>query len=191
MKTVSVLFARSDSVYKSLPGTDVFDIVRDALTFQPGQPVIAHPPCRAWGNLSHFAKPRHDEKQLAIWSIEQVRLNGGVLEHPAGSRLFRLSGMPSKGRYDSYGGFTIGINQSWFGHRAEKKTILYVCGCKLSDVPEVPFFLDYPTHVIESHSSKKYNRLPSVSKKEREQTPLDLAVWLLDLARRCAPCKPQ
>lgn len=35
--TVAILFARADSVYKTLPGCDVYDIERDALTF-PGGP---------------------------------------------------------------------------------------------------------------------------------------------------------
>ena len=30
MKTVAVLFARADSVYKTLPGVDVWDEARDA-----------------------------------------------------------------------------------------------------------------------------------------------------------------
>lgn len=44
---VAALFCRSDSVYKSMPGVDVFDLERDALTWSGGSPVVAHPLCRA------------------------------------------------------------------------------------------------------------------------------------------------
>lgn len=66
----AVLFARSKSIYKSLIDLDVFDIKRDARSFDGAAPVIAHPPCRAWGRLSHLAKPRHDEMSLAHWLVE-------------------------------------------------------------------------------------------------------------------------
>ena len=65
MNHVAVLFARSDSNYRAIPGTDVFDLARDARTFRGGMPVVAHPPCRSWGRLRHFAKPRADEKAAA------------------------------------------------------------------------------------------------------------------------------
>lgn len=44
MVMVAVLFARSNSVYKSMPGCDVFDLERDARTYSGNSPVIAHPP---------------------------------------------------------------------------------------------------------------------------------------------------
>lgn len=93
-QTVAVLFARADSTYKTLPGTDVWDIERDAKLWPGGAPVVAHPPCRAWGRLRQFAKPRKGERQLAIWSVRQVRRFGGVLEHPVGSLLWKKAGLP-------------------------------------------------------------------------------------------------
>ena len=86
---IAVLFARTDSRYKDFSIYDVYDINRDARGFAADYPVIAHPPCRAWGMLSHMANPRPDEKDLAWFAIEQVRKNGGVLEHPKGSRFFK------------------------------------------------------------------------------------------------------
>jgi hypothetical protein len=79
---VAVLFAREDSIYKTMPNVDVWDAARNALNWQGGCPVIAHPPCRAWGRLRHFAKPVDGEKDLARWAVAQVRKWGGVLEHP-------------------------------------------------------------------------------------------------------------
>lgn len=85
---IAVLFARADSAYKTLPGCDVYDIERDARTWRGGCPAVAHPPCRAWGQFHFFAKPRPDEKELALWAVEQVRRWGGVLEHPAQSAMW-------------------------------------------------------------------------------------------------------
>ena len=84
---VAVLFARRDSVYKSL-GVDVFDADRDARTFNGTCPVIAHPPCRMWGRYHHKAKGSSDEAELARFAVRTLRRNGGILEHPHGSKLW-------------------------------------------------------------------------------------------------------
>lgn len=77
MPMVAILFARQDSIYKTLPGVEVYDKERNAHTFQGGCPVVAHPPCRGWGRLRAFAKPEPGELDLAIWAIDQVRKWGG------------------------------------------------------------------------------------------------------------------
>ncbi|MHB8121336.1 MAG: hypothetical protein ACYDG4_04200 [Desulfuromonadaceae bacterium] len=174
--SVAVLFARSDSVYKSIPGCDVYDFDRDALSFTGGKSVIAHPPCRSWGRLSHMAKPRPGERDLAFFAVDSVRKFGGVLEHPKGSRLWSECNLPLRSHTDSFGGFTIGINQSWFGHRAEKSTLLYICGLSRSSLPPVPFNLAY---------SLLPRGVESMCTAEREKTPLLFAEWLVDLAGRC------
>lgn len=171
MKTVSVLFARQDSIYKTLLGCDVYDIDRDARNFQFDRPVICHPPCRAWGRLRHFAKPRSDEKDLAHFAIAAVRCCGGVLEHPAGSLLFKSTDLPLPGEFDSYGGFTYPIYQSWFGHKAPKNTWLYICGIAPVDLPPFPFHLGLAAGRISNNGSMKF----------REGTPLQLAEWLIAL----------
>ena len=96
-KKIAVLFAREDSRYKDFDFFDVYDINKDARIFTKKMPVIAHPPCRAWGMLSHMANPREGEKQLAYLALAQVRLNGGILEHPAGSRLWKEAPLPLAG----------------------------------------------------------------------------------------------
>lgn len=183
-----MLFARSDSNYKTIDGCDVWDIERDARKWPGGAPVIAHPPCRAWGQLRHFAKPRPDEKELALWAIDQVRNFGGVLEHPAGSTLWPVAGLPRPGQVDEFGGWTLPITQNWFGHRAEKKTFLYIVGCRPSDVPAMPLILGEASHVVSpAHGIRlghpKYR--PQLRKAEREHTPPPLAAWLVQLARKC------
>ncbi|PZU51886.1 MAG: hypothetical protein DI561_15030 [Thauera sp.] len=186
--TVAVLFARQDSVYKSFDGVDVFDIDRDARTWPGGTPCIAHPPCRAWGSLRHFAKPRPDEKVLALFAVDQVRRWGGVLEHPAASTLWPVAGLPEPGQFDEFGGWTLPIDQDWFGHRAEKRTKLYIVGCAPRSIPPIMFKLEEPTHVV-SPSSRIRKGMPAyrpqLRKAEREHTPPDLARWLVDLASRC------
>lgn len=193
--TVAVLFARSDSIYKQLSGTDVYDAQRDARTWPGGAPVVAHPPCRTWGTLAHLFEHPAGERDLAPWAVEQVRRFGGVLEHPSKSRLWPELGLPALGARDAFGGWTLAIHQSDFGHRAQKKTRLYIVGCAPKDVPPLPLVLGKPTHVIcQNRTLPGGKRLrkgmpgwrPDVSEAEQEHTPSELALWLLELARRCA-----
>lgn len=181
---VAVLFARADSCYKLLPECDVFDLARDAKTWLGGMPVVAHPPCRAWGRLRHFANPRPGERLLATWAVRQVRQFGGVLEHPASSLLWPKAGLPAPGHRDAWGGWTLPIAQHWWGHRAAKLTLLYIVGCEPCDVPALPLVLGDASHVIETKKTG-VDRRPSVSRAEREHTPPALARWLVDLASSC------
>lgn len=172
--SVAVLFARRDSSYKGIELADVWDIDRDARNYRGAAPVVAHPPCRAWGKLRHMAKPRHDERDLALFAVDAVRRFGGVLEHPAGSLLWPAAMLPAPGARDSFGGFTMPIRQSWFGHRAPKNTWLYVVGVEPRDVPAFPLVLGVPP-----------GRVELLGRREREATPVELAGWLIDLARAC------
>ncbi|WP_020413146.1 hypothetical protein [Microbulbifer variabilis] len=181
-KKVSVLFARKDSNYKSLDGIDVWDAERDARKWPGGNALITHPPCRLWGRLRQFAKGSEDEKELAIFAVEQIRLWGGVLEHPAYSTLWKAASLPVPGRRDKFGGWTLPVHQHWWGHRAEKATWLYVLGCESVELPDIPLVLGKATHCI--RPTKGYPRLPSVTKAEREHTPLEFARWLVEVARR-------
>jgi hypothetical protein len=101
---VAVLFARQDSSYKRIPGCDVYDLERDARNYDGPLPVVAHPPCRAWGRLRRFANPRPDERNLARLAVALVREFGGVLEHPAGSLLWQSQRLPALGQRESWGG---------------------------------------------------------------------------------------
>jgi len=186
MNDIAVLFARADSIYKSLPGCDVYDIDRNALTYRGDLPIVAHPPCRAWGALRKFAKPRFGERKLAIWSVLHIRRNGGVLEHPNASRLWPTMNLPAPGARDIFGGYTLPIDQDWFGHRAEKRTRLYIVGCEPRDLPAFPISLEEPTHCVAQSARRQKLRLtPEITKPEREATPPQLAIWLCEIARRC------
>jgi hypothetical protein len=186
---VAVLFARADSHYKMLPGTDVWDIDRDARNWPGGAPVVAHPPCRAWGRLRHMANSRPDEKNLARLAVALVREFGGVLEHPAASTLWPAQRLPEPGQRDAWGGWTLPIVQQWWGHRAEKATRLYIVGCQPNDVPTLPLVLGSAVAVCGTSGRRldgtRNTDRPEITKAEREHTPPELAVWLVELARRC------
>lgn len=166
----AALFVRKDTHYAAL-GCDCFDFERDAKTWQGGTPCIAHPPCRSWSRLSHLAKPLPGERELAIWAMAMVRQFGGVLEHPLDSRLWAHSSCRSYGVRDNHGGVLVPVLQSWWGHRAPKRTGLYIVG----PVPELPFSDDLAS-----------GRIENMNVAERERTPFELARWLVDVAKACA-----
>lgn len=182
--SVAVLFAREDSIYKSIPGCDVWDKARDARGFAGGVPVVAHPPCRAWSKMRHFARPEPGEKELAFLAIERVRENGGVLEHPASSSLFLQGFLPRPGQSDKFG-FSTCVDQYWWGHLARKRTWLYVVGVGPGEVPDMPIVLGDAEYVCCGVGPRSNRKKTEISKAWRERTPPDFAHWLVDLARLC------
>lgn len=179
--TVAVLFAREDSIYKTLQNVDVWDKRRDATQWHGGCAIVAHPPCPDWSRMRSFSNEDPARKALALWTIDMVRKHGGVFEHPASSSLWPCAKLPMPAEIDSHGGFTLAMPQFWFGHKANKASWFYVCGVPIDKLPPIPFNLGYPTHVISKSSGKV--QLPEVTKAEREHTPLALAQWLVALAR--------
>lgn len=186
-KRPSVLFTLPDSEYQKL-GLECFDEKRDATTFDFSTPVIAHPPCRLWSRLRKFSTAPKEEKELALFAIDAVRLCGGILEHPASSTLFKEY-LPPAGQTDDFGGFCFSVNLNWFGFPAQKKTWLYVCGLTRSEVPAIPLQFHPVTKVIESHSHKpgRTQQLPSLQKSLRSKTPLELCKYLEKIAAKCSP----
>lgn len=182
---VAVLCVRRDSIYRTLPGCDVYDVDRDARTFPGGLPVIAHPPCRSWGRLRAFANHDPAEHALGPWAVAQVRRWGGVLEHPAWSTLWSSEHLPLPGECSSAAGWTLDIDQHWFGHRAQKRTWLYIVGCQPSDIPPLPLRFEPVTHCVGTTRGRV--PFPEITKAEREHTPAAFAVWLFQLAARCIP----
>lgn len=168
-RRVAALFTRRRSVYHAL-GADCYDASRDARTFDLACPVVAHPPCRAWGKLRGMAKPRRDERDLAWFALWAVRHCGGVLEHPIHSRLWDEAGI-YPGCRDPFGGVLVPVDQLAWGHRAEKLTGLYCVGTLVQ--PRLGF-VD-PLVPVERMGAP-----------EREATPIHLARELLDAARAVA-----
>ena len=174
---VTILFARKDSAYKNYK-LDVYDFERDALTYKGKDTVIAHPPCRAWGRLSHMANPRIGEKELAYFALSKVRENGGVLEHPLGSKLWKDKQLPRGNQIDAFGGFTLEIDQYDFGHVAPKRTLLYIVGMSREHLPPLPTKnTEKPVRSIAGNieGTKRCTQY------QREYTPDTLIVFLLKL----------
>ncbi|WP_080675556.1 hypothetical protein [Rhodobacter capsulatus] len=157
---LAALFICASSPYLAL-GVDCYDVVRDARTYSGSGKVIAHPPCRSWGRYKAVAKPRPGERELALWALDLVRRNGGVLEHPASSGLWR---------YLQPGETTLLIRQADFGHRAEKLTRLFY-----ARMPRVPLLPD--------RSTGPFVPVENMCRQERERTPRLLAEWLVTWCR--------
>lgn len=151
---------------------DTWPESRDAVNFPLCNPVVAHPPCAQWSRLRAFARKDLAVKALAPWAVLVVRRCGGVVEHPYGSDLFSAMGLPEPGKSDRFG-FTICVDQFWFGHLARKRTLLYICGLE-GELPLFPLVL-----------GEAPRKLESLSKRMRDRTPPQFAEWLIDIARNC------
>jgi hypothetical protein len=180
MYSTAVLFAHRRSIYKTIAECDVYDIDRDARSFQGGLPVVAHPPCAHYCRLRHFAHdtPENDP-ELAVWAVEQVERCGGILEHPKDSQLWARCNLPLPMERNSRPGYTLQIDQWWFGHPAKKATWLYVCGIDLDTLPEMPYKIGYPAF----HWPNR-GRVKELRKTQRSATPLDFALWLVAAAKQ-------
>jgi hypothetical protein len=168
-----VLFTKENSIYEQL-GCECYGKERNALTYTGDKPVIAHPPCRAWGTMKHWAKPEIGEKELALWAFDLVNKNGGILEHPLRSELWKTVNTST--------GHLFPINQLDFGHVCTKPTMLYISGLQtLSSLPTIPLTFKQPTHKIQSMKSEFGRKLKWANKNQREGTPEKLAQWMIDI----------
>ena len=167
---VAVLCARRDSIYHGFKDLDVYDAGRDAFSFRGGVPVVCHPPCRGWGRFRWRSNHDENELELARFCVRACQANGGVLEHPAASALWKDAGLPRPGQPPSRSGWTLAVDQSWWGHPARKATWLYIVG--LTDLPTIPYSLTLPpTPVVH------------LGRAERERTPPTFAEWLVLCAK--------
>jgi hypothetical protein len=187
--SIAVLFVTKDSVYKSIPECDCYDIDRNARTFAGNQVLIAHPPCRLFGKMSHSSKFNQSEYSLAFFAVDQVRRFGGIVEHPEGSKLWPALCLPRPATgLDFWRGQTIQVDQYNFGHLARKRTWLYIVG--LSFTPTSPIRTGKPKYALGVHlrDKHKYLDLPA---RYREGTPIDFALWLVALANQIRPIQYQ
>lgn len=197
MKTVAALFVQADGVYSTMPEVDCWPEARDARTYAGDLPVVAHPPCQRWGRLgaANYARwggehnrPGNDGGCFAA-ALEAVRRRGGVLEHPAGSHAWPTFGLtaPIRGAWLSHGtdGWVCEVWQSAYGHRAAKRTWLYL----VADTP-LPARWERPagTHQVGFQDQRGKNRnRPTLSRREANATPPAFARWLVDLAAGARP----
>jgi hypothetical protein len=185
MRTVAALYVDPRGAYPKMPGVDCWDEERDADKFPGGMPCVAHPPCGPWGALAHLC--RNDSKHHARLAVQFVRANGGVLEHPAHSKLWLEQGLPLPNELpDAFSGHTVEVNQVHWGHRCTKPTWLYCVGVARTRI-EPPMPDAEPTHGIWYGDFERAGRagptLLGASKEIRRRTPPLFAEWLVSLAR--------
>ena len=177
-RTVAALCVAPNSGYKAMAGVDCYDMGRDVRTFAGGMPVVAHPPCRAWSAYTaHQAKPADGEKELGLLCAEWLRSEGGVLEHPAHSRLFDAARLPMPGQRlgDLY---TMLVHQAWWGYPMRKAT--WLC---FSRVDARDLELPYRPHDSRAGVGDR-RRQQVMSKHQRAATCEGLAHWLVHAARK-------
>lgn len=182
MITVAALYIDPRGPYPSMPGVECWDEKRDARNYVGPHPVVAHPPCGPWGRLHKFCTRQPAE--LGPIAVRQVRVWGGVLEHPKASRPWKHCELPLPGELpDACGGRSVEVRQVAWGHRAAKDTWLYVVGplclgrIELRDGGT-------PTHVVTTSRANRES-LPECGKVERRLTPPAFAEFLVELARQC------
>lgn len=174
-----------------------WDEARDARTYAGPWPVVAHPPCGPWGNLRHLSKAPECIKELGLLAVEQVRKWGGVLEQPAGSKLWGAAGLPMTSVDHEYD-WSLEVEQVAWGHVARKKTWLYFYGVPRSLVVPSIRRGGTPTHWVSGgrNQLRKNGRagggcvpdgIKVCSAQQRRRTPVAFAEWLLELASHATP----
>jgi hypothetical protein len=173
VKQVAALCVHRNSHYKDIEGVDCYDIDRDAKSWTGGCPGVFHPPCRAWSvKTKHQAKPMPGEMELGLWCCDMLRANGGVLEHPAWSELFRAGRLPKPGERTS-GLVTVSVRQSWWGFGTPNRTWLCFSGVDVTKL-QIPFKL---------RGDEDKGAWTRMSTNQRSMTPEPMAKWLVAVAR--------
>lgn len=209
MRTVAALYIDPRGPYPKMPGVECWDEVRDARTYAGPHPVVAHPPCGPWGALRHMVVPnrarRLADSELGPIAVDQVRRFGGVLEQPAGSKLWDHCGLPAANPVgdiwrhpgDGYG-FAVEVEQVAWGHPARKKTWLYIVGPGRPEVAVGMRTGGVPTHWVSGGRKRSRKGRGGVvppgikvcSAQQRRRTPVAFAEWLVSLARASTPTAP-
>lgn len=186
MKTVAALFVETDSVYFDLPGVDPWDKSRDARQYAGPHPVVAHPPCGRWHQLSAVNAKRwgfkiNEDDGCFEAALKAVRTWGGVLEHPAETRAFKFHGIPEpvadNWQLTIDGDWVTEVWQSAYGHRARKRTWLLYRG----GTPPTP--LNWRKMPGECQIGWFDRKRPQLPKQERAATPIPFRDLLISLAR--------
>lgn len=191
---VAALYVEVGGPYFRMRDVDAWDRERDARTYAGPLPVVAHPPCGPWGELRHLYKG--DEHDCAPLAVEVVRRWGGVLEHPARSKLWEALALPEPcDEPDEHGGFTVEVDQVSWGHVARKRTRLYLVGVPRQVVESCLRTGGTPTHWVSGTRNPRRTGRGGVippgikvcSAQQRRRTPLAFAEWLVELAASVVP----
>lgn len=188
---IAALYVQTGGCYFGLPGVDPWDIKRDARQYCGPWPVVAHPPCDRWHQLSAVNHKRwgwriNDDDGCFASALAAVRRWGGVLEHPAETRAFRWHRIPKPDRGSWQrtidGDWITEVDQANYGHRARKRTWLLYRGEIL------PPALDWR----QGDGDWKIGRFDGaerriLSKVEASATPPDFRALLLGMAGALQP----
>lgn len=188
---IAALYVETDGAYYGLPGVDPWDRARDARRYDGPWPVVAHPPCDRWHQLSAVNNKRwgfriNDDDGCFAAALHSVRQFGGVLEHPAETRAFKFHRIPEPIRGRGWqstieGDWVTEVDQAAYGHRARKRTWLLYRGDTLP--PKLEWAVTKGTHQIGLFDQK----LPQLPKAERAATPPEFRDLLIGMARSAIP----
>ena len=182
---IAALYVETGGCYFGLPNVDPWDEARDARLYDGPWPVVAHPPCDRWHQLSAVNAKRwgykiNEDGGCFASALGAVRRWGGVLEHPAESRAFRFHGIPEPARggwqRTINGDWTAEVDQAAYGHRARKRTWLIYRGSNAP--PSLRWTRSRGTHQI----GRFDERLPQLPSNERAATPLPFRDILISIA---------
>lgn len=183
---IAALFVETGGAYYGLEGVDPWDIERDARKYAGPHPVVAHPPCDRWHQLSAVNNKRwgfviNEDGGCFAAALAAVRKWGGVLEHPAESRAFKFHGIPEpvSGNWQLTldGDWVTEVWQSAYGHRARKRTWLLYHG----EIPPPP--LTWKRKPGEFQIGLFDQKRPQLPAQERSATPPAFRDLLLSIAQ--------
>lgn len=188
---IAALYIDPRGPYPCMEDVDCWDEQRDARRYNGPYAVVAHPPCGPFGALRHLY--RGNQHDCGPRAVEQVQRYGGVLEHPARSRLWQRCYLPHPNEpLDLFGGFTVEVDQCAWGHVARKTTWLYVVGASRAYVEGTTRVGGTPTHWVSGGRVPRPNHGGGVvppgikvcSAQQRRRSPPAFAEWLVDIARQ-------
>lgn len=201
MILVSALFVHPTGPYPGIPGVDPWGLgcvpSRDARTYTGPHPVVAHPPCAAWGR---YARPTPestargplvgDDGGCFASAFRHVNRYGGVIEHPADTKAFAAHRIRAPLPLPTWSpaGVLLPHRRTWvtwvdqgrYGHEARKPTWLYV----VLPVGVEPPMLDW--NVANPHprggTSPRRGIIERMSHRQRAVTPHTFAMLLVSIA---------
>ena len=182
MSIVAALYIDPEGPYVGLEGVEAWDLARDARQYRGPWPVVAHPPCKRWGNYwmgspsSQKRFHRGDDDGCFAAALWAVRTFGGVIEHPADSSAWDWFGLFTPPRLgwgwstaDRFGGRSCAVTQGRYGHVARKLTWLYAV------LPSYP--------ILDWRESDTTGTVELMRKSQRHITPKPFRDMLLDMVR--------
>ncbi len=157
---ITILCADKNSNYfKVHRAVNIFDEKRNAFTYEGTDRVIAHPPCAQWCRMKNFANKSQVNIELAAFCIDKVKKNGGILEQPAGSSMFKYFGI--KHNFSFY--------QCIFGYPAKKHTWLFTNNVYMLPLP-----------VFKVHPGMQFKSNIQMTSTMRARMPVSLCEYLID-----------